>query len=76
MSEPLDLGIRSVQLVLLVEKLVVYALGERVERAVFLFELGAEGGAVTFGDDELVGEPALAVKVSSTLHMRTASRDS
>lgn len=58
---------RSVQLVLLIEELVVHALGERVERAVFLFQLGAESGAVTVGDDELVGEPATSNKISDPL---------
>lgn len=57
-SESLQFGIRSVKLVLLIEELVVHALGERIERAVFLIQLGAESGAVTVGDDELVGEPA------------------
>lgn len=72
-SEPFQFGIRSVQLVLLIEELVVHALGERVERAVFLVQLGAESGAVMVGDDELVGEPA-GHKVSNTLHKRTCWR--
>lgn len=65
--ESFQLDVRGAELIPLVKKLVVHALRERVEHAVSLLELAAEGGAVALGRGEQFGQPALARERSGSL---------